>query len=257
MIGAPDWEGTTRFYVPNEDAAVARDVLSLLPEKPRHPLFVTGSGMLALDMLPELPADAQIECVDLSPFQKEYLERLCLAVQAAAKPEDLHAWLHSDVLPELNAFYAKRGSRYSFDNVLSALRNFFRIRFFFDADALSCVRAGLGRVHGVTEDMVSRVKRGGYDFVHLSNIVDYLSPAHLAELFAGAAAAGVPVFFIQTTACLSAEALEKAWQSAGYVLHPNNAALCAENRALGTLQSQKPWMRAGRVCLLFPHNHLQ
>lgn len=255
MIGSPDWEGTTRFYVPNEDADVARHVLALLPEKPRRPLFVTGSGMLALDMIPELPDDAEIECVDLSPFQKAYLGKICEAVQKAAAPEDLQEWLRSDVLPELNAFYAKRGSQYSFENVLSALHNFFRIRFFSDAEQLARVRAGLGRVHAVTEDMVSRVKRGGCDFVHLSNIVDYLSPAQLTELFAGAAGAGIPLFFIQTTACPSAGALEKAWQSAGYVLHPDNASLCAENRALGTLQPKKPWMRAGRVCLLFPHNH--
>ena len=34
MNGAPDWEGETRFYLPNEDAEVARDVLSLLPVPP-------------------------------------------------------------------------------------------------------------------------------------------------------------------------------------------------------------------------------
>ena len=84
MNGAPDWEGETRFYLPNEDAEVARGVLSLLPVPPHRPLFVTGSGMLALDMIPSLPWDAQIECVDLSPFQKTYLEKLCETVKRTA-----------------------------------------------------------------------------------------------------------------------------------------------------------------------------
>ncbi len=252
MNGAPDWEGETRFYLPNEDAEVARDVLSLLPVPPHRPLFVTGSGMLALDMLPSLPGDARIECVDLSPFQKTYLEKLCEAVRGAKTSQELRDWLKSDILPGLNAFYARRGSHYSFENVISAMRRFFRVRFFFDDEHLARVREGLGRVHGVTGDMVTRVGQGGYDFVHLSNIVDYLTPVSLGELFSGAARYGAPLFFIQTTACPSADALEHAWKSAGYEPCPENRALCEKNCALGTLHSMKPWMRSGRVCLLFP-----
>jgi len=252
MNGAPDWEGETRFYLPNEDAEVARDVLSLLPVPPHRPLFVTGSGMLALDMIPSLPGDARIECVDLSPFQKTYLEKLCETVRGAKTSRELREWLKSAILPELNAFYARRGSHYSFENVISAMRSFFRVRFFFDDEHLARVREGLDRVHGVTGDMVARVGQGGYDFVHLSNIVDYLTPFSLGELFSGAARYGAPLFFIQTTACPSADALEHAWKSAGYEPCPENRALCEKNLALGTLHSMKPWMRSGRVCLLFP-----
>lgn len=252
MNGAPDWEGETRFYLPNEDAEVARDVLSLLPVPPHRPLFVTGSGMLALDMIPSLPGDARIECVDLSPFQKTYLEKLCETVRGAKTSRELREWLKSAILPELNAFYARRGSHYSFENVIFAMRSFFRVRFFFDDEHLARVREGLDRVHGVTGDMVARVGQGGYDFVHLSNIVDYLTPFSLGELFSGAARYGAPLFFIQTTACPSADALEHAWKSAGYEPCPENRALCEKNLALGTLHSMKPWMRSGRVCLLFP-----
>lgn len=195
MNGAPDWEGETRFYLPNEDAEVARDVLSLLPVPPHRPLFVTGSGMLALDMIPSLPGDARIECVDLSPFQKTYLEKLCETVRGAKTSRELREWLKSAILPELNAFYARRGSHYSFENVISAMRSFFRVRFFFDDEHLARVREGLDRVHGVTGDMVARVGQGGYDFVHLSNIVDYLTPFSLGELFSGAARYGAPPSF--------------------------------------------------------------
>lgn len=228
------------------------DVLSLLPVPPHRPLFVTGSGMLALDMIPSLPWDAQIECVDLSPFQKTYLEKLCETVRGAKTSRELREWLKSAILPELNAFYARRGSHYSFENVISAMRSFFRVRFFFDNEHLARVRERLDRVHGVTGDMVARVGQGGYDFVHLSNIVDYLTPVSLGELFSGAARYGAPLFFIQTTACPSADALEHAWKSAGYEPCPENRALCEKNLALGTLHSMKPWMRSGRVCLLFP-----
>ena len=203
-------------------------------------------------MIPSLPWDAQIECVDLSPFQKTYLEKLCETVRGAKTSRELREWLKSAILPELNAFYARRGSHYSFENVISAMRSFFRVRFFFDNEHLARVRERLDRVHGVTGDMVARVGQGGYDFVHLSNIVDYLTPVSLGELFSGAARYGAPLFFIQTTACPSADALEHAWKSAGYEPCPENRALCEKNLALGTLHSMKPWMRSGRVCLLFP-----
>ena len=86
MSPSPDWRKETRFYVPNEDADAARLALACLRgglgRAPRRPVFVTGSGMLALDLLPELDEGCEAQCIDLSPFQQAWMARVMVAVEA-------------------------------------------------------------------------------------------------------------------------------------------------------------------------------
>ncbi len=249
----PDWTGATRFFVPNEDAAVARMALALLPTKPQRLLAVTGSGMTALDLLPELPLGASMTCIDLSAFQKNYLRELLATVRAAENPAGLQGWLRNQIVPRLNAHYRSRGQSYSYDKVLRALRELFRIRFFFDARTLAVVRARLSMVKNLQGNLLEQVAGAEeYDFVHLSNIVDYLSPEERTTLFGHCARKGTAIFCIQTTACPDPQVLISTWQTADFAPHPGNESLNAANRALGTHHPTRPWMRPGNVYLLLP-----
>jgi hypothetical protein len=256
MSPSPDWRKETRFYVPNEDADAARLALACLRgglgRAPRRPVFVTGSGMLALDLLPELDEGCEAQCIDLSPFQQAWMARVMVAVEAASSPADLQDWLGGEVLAEMNAFYAARGRAYTLEGVLDALRRFFHIRFFFEGDWLCRVRERLGMVRNIQGDMVERVQQGEFDFAHFSNIVDYLPEASLHRLFGACAAEGAPCFFIETTACPDREALARAWLTAGMRLHPASERLSASNCALGCRTSVRHWMRTGAVSLLLP-----
>lgn len=255
-MGTPDWQEGTRFYLPNEDAEVVRRALELLAgsfHAPCRPLFVTGSGMLALDLLPSFGGGQKVECVDLSPFQTAYMTRLMDVLKAVGSPVDLQCWFRREILPEMDAFYRLRGKSYSFENILTALGSFFHIRLFFDATALKAVQHRLEHVCCSREDMVERVCRNdGFDFVHLSNIVDYLAPERLDKLFAACALAGAAVLYIETCVCKDTERLHESWRAAGFVPHPQNGCLDTMNRGLGCRNPVRDWMRAGHVRLLLP-----
>ncbi|MDD2967402.1 MAG: hypothetical protein PHN64_07995 [Desulfovibrionaceae bacterium] len=248
-----DWEEKQRFFVPNEDAAVARMALRALPTAPHKPVFVAGSGMLALDMLPDLP-NATLTCIDLSSFQTKFVQELLTALQGSERPEALRIWFQGTVFPQLQRFYSTRGQGYALENVLHALDELFHIRFFRDAAVLKAVRARLGAVQVQQGDMVAYLCHAEheYDFVHLSNIVDYLPIEAFSSLFRACAARRAPVMYVQTTACREQYALNEAWQAAGYVPHPCHAALNAANHALGAQRSARAWMRTGIVRLLVP-----
>lgn len=248
-----NWEEKQRFFVPNEDAAVVRMALRALPAAPRKPAFVAGSGMLALDMLPELP-DAALTCIDLSSFQASFVQELLAALRDSERPEMLRAWFQRNVFPQLQRFYLARGQAYTLDRVFQALDELFHIRFFRDAAALKAVRARLTAVQVRQGNMVSYLCHAAsdYDLAHLSNIVDYLPAECFSPLFKACAARRAPVMYVETTACREQHALNEAWQTAGYVPHPSHAALNAANHALGARHSARAWMRTGVVRLLVP-----
>lgn len=247
---AENWE-ESRFFVPNEDADVARAALSALPEAPKRPVFVCGSGMLLFDVMGCCP-EARATAVDISEFQIAFFRDVQDAFRMARCPADLREWFSCEVYPQLREHYLHRGQLYPLLNVYEALRGRLGIRFFSDDAAFRDAKALAPGVDSVRADMADWLCRrsSDYDFVHLSNIVDYLPSETFPALFAACRARRAPVLFIRTTACDASEALFRAWRNAGYAEHPVSAELSRANRALGAASSDKPWIRTGEVSLL-------
>ena len=248
----PGFTGKTRFFLPNEDAQVVRDAIYALTIRPEHPLFVTGSGMLALDLLPLF--HGKVTLVDIQESQTVYVRELIKVMEHADSIRTLQTWLIHDILPQINAYYAARGASYTEEGVLSALRNYFRIQFLFSDNALSAVRKRLCDVQLHTSDITDYLKTHTHDFVHLSNIVDYLSSDQLEPLFAQLASLNATVFCIETTAIHDREAFLRIVQNAGFTSHAATPLLQAQNRALGGNEAKKPWMRTGFVHLFMSKN---
>jgi len=253
MNGALDqWNTTKRFFVPNEDARVVELALGLLPRPVLSPAFVGGSGMLMLQAAACLPEDAEPFFVDISLAQARLFVRLQYALEAAKTPEDLRAWFAAEVYPDLRAHYAQRGRDYPLENVLDALKNIFGIGLFFYpedfAKARRAARRALSRVSEVGTYLAGRERE--HDFIHLSNVADYVAAPSLPALFAACAAHPGPVFLLLTSACPEPEAVRLAWEQNGYREHPAGAGLTEANRGLGSAALARPWNRPGTIHLL-------
>ncbi len=249
--GSESWENESRFFVPNEDAAVARAALAALPRPPRRPAFVCGSGMLLLDVLTGCPG-ARAVAVDVSSFQIGLFRGLQAAIAAAAGPGDLWDRFAREVHPRLREHYLRRGQDYTLDRVRAALDGMLGIRLFSDGAVFRAARALAPDVEPVHADMVEWLDRPDtdFDFVHLSNIIDYLDPGVLPDMFAACRRRGAPVLLILTTACDDPEAVRRAWTGTGYAVHPASEALSRANRALGARRADRSWVRTGEVALL-------
>lgn len=250
---AESWENESRFFVPNEDAEVARQAFAVLAASPCRPAFVCGSGMLLLDVLEGCP-NARGMAVDISSFQVSFFRELQNALRATRNPAELRGWFSDEVYPQLREHYARRGQEYPLSSVFEALRGRLGIRFFSDEAAFQAARLRAGSVDSIHADMADWLCRetSEYDFVHLSNIVDYLPVHAYPSLFMACRARRAPVLYIRTTACSTPEALRQAWNLAGYVEHPVSEDLSRTNRALGAQgrHADKPWIRTGEVVLL-------
>ncbi|MDO5536224.1 MAG: hypothetical protein Q4F72_01640 [Desulfovibrionaceae bacterium] len=249
--GTPDWGGVSRFFIPNEDADTVRQALDVLPAKPARPAFVLGSGMLLLDVLGGCP-NARAAAVDISADQLALFDELGRALEESADCAELRRWFETVRYPALRAHYLARGQEYPLEKVWQAMRGRFAIRFFDSERALEDARAACRNTTAVRADMAAWLTdpASEYDFVHLSNIADYLDPAVLPDLFAACRERRAPVFLVLTMACADPAALERAWKDAGYAVHPASLSLARQNRALGALKSDRPWLRTGRVVLL-------
>ncbi|WP_300161022.1 hypothetical protein [Solidesulfovibrio sp.] len=250
----PDWGNASRFYLPNEDAAVLRDALGRLGNRARRPVFVGGSGMALLEAAGVLPELEAATFVDVAPFQVAYFRRLLDAVRAAGTPGGLRAWFAEAVYPELRAHYLARGRDYPLPRVLDALENIFGIDFFFDAAALARAKAAAGRTAVVQGDVAAHLAAStGHDCIVLSNVPDYLDAAGLAGLFAACRRHQAPVYLLLTSACPDRDAARLAWERAEFAAHPDAAALDARNRGLGSPTLCAPWNRPGTIHLLVPN----
>lgn len=248
---AKDWEWESRFFLPNEDAQVARAALAALPAKPARPAFVCGSGMLLLDVLADCPG-AQAVAVDISSWQISFFRKLRDALRTMACTAELRAWFVAGVYPRLREYYLRRGQYYAPDAVMSAIQDRFGLRFFTDEKVFGTVKehcGTVGTVHGDMADWLVR-RAADYDFVHLSNIVDYLPPAVLPGMFSACRERRAAVLLIRTSACAHDGLPRAAWREAGYAVHPVSAELDRMNRALGAPRAEKPWMRTGETVLL-------
>ena len=255
MIDAtPSWGLNSRFYLPNEDAAVVCMALRLLDRQVRRPVFVGGSGMLLLEAVAGLPELERATFVDIAPFQTGYFQRLVHAIEGAESPDAFRAWFCLSVCPELKNHFLRRGQRYNLGNILAALTEYFGLSFFFDKPAFRRVHAALASIDTVQDDIVSYLMRPGvrHDFIYLSNVPDYLPKRDMETLLQACRAQKAPVYLLLTEACPDQEAVRQAWELAGYVAHPATHELDRHNRGLGSATNHKKWNRPGFIRLLLP-----
>jgi hypothetical protein len=247
-----EFRTTKRFFVPNEDARVVALALEALDRRVLSPAFVGGSGMLMLQAATCLPGGVEPFFVDVSLAQARMFVRLQYALEAARTPEDLRAWFAQAVYPDLRAYYAGRGQDYPLQNVFDALKNIFGIGLFFDpedfAKARRVARHALPRVSEVGSYLSGRER--AHDFIHLSNVADYLPAPALAGLFASCAAHPGPVYLLLTAACPEPAAVRLAWEQNGYREHPAGTDLTEANQGLGSPGLARPWNRPGTIHLL-------
>ena len=248
----PDWGGGSRFYLPNEDAAVVCAALAGLRPAPRNPVFVGGSGMTLLEAAATLGRLTSAVFVDVADFKFEYFRMLLRAVTESASPEMLRAWFARAVYPELRRHHLARGRDYALEQIFTALRDTFGVRFFFDAPAFDRVQRTIDRIAAVRTDIGSYLarKRITHDFIYLSNVPDYLSQAALQALFTACQVHKAPVYLLLTTACPDPDTVRQAWETAGYAPHPVSPRLDAHNRGLGSPALDRTWNRPGTIHLL-------
>jgi hypothetical protein len=89
-----------------------------------------------------------------------------------------------------------------------------------------------------------------YDFVYLSNVVDYIKPEYFNGLFHDCARNYAPIYLLMTDACNQKGLIKKAWEKAGYHVHLNSRLLSVQNRGLGSWELKREWNRRGEVYLL-------
>lgn len=246
------WGGQSRFYLPNEDAAVVCRAVRNLDYRPGNPLFVCGSGMVALMVMSEMDESVTGTVVDVSEFQIDYFLALLKAVEQAEKPEELLGWFEKTVYPQLSAHFEKRKKSYPLENVIHSLKDIFGIDFFFSGEAFYKVKslAGSLRVHHDTIADYLQKTRTPHDFVYLSNAPDYMDEEDCGRLFESCMRFGASVYLLVTEACGDKAAVENAWSDAGFSVHGSSDALTADNRGLGSPSLARDWNRKGKVYLL-------
>lgn len=252
---SPLWGEESRFYLPNEDGQMVRTALSILVRKPSRPVFVGGSGMVLLDAVADLSDLQRATFVDISEFQVAYFKSLLIGVKDSQGSADLLAWFSEIVFPQLHYHYfAGRNQEYPLERVLVALRDLFRIRYFFEPEAFTAVKGTLTRITAVERDIVSYLAetRERHDFVYLSNVPDYLPDHRLPVLFGACARQSAPVYLLLTEACKDPCRVRQAWEAVGYIEHPASARLTEQNCGLGSFSLKRPWNRKGRIALLVP-----
>jgi len=250
----PNWGSGSRFYLPNEDAAVVCTALRLIGREMRRPVFVGGSGMVLLEAAASLFRLELVTYVDIAPFQLDYFQQLLDAVALAESPDSLRRWFARAVYPKLRDHYRMRNREYGLDRVMAALAENFGVSFFFDPQTLRRVRETSGLAKAVRDDIVSYLERQSetHDFIYLSNVPDYLPGTAVEKLFTACRAREAPVYLLETSACPDRQRLHRAWESVGYEPHPASDRLNRENRGLGSARLNKDWNRPGSIHLLMP-----
>jgi len=246
------WGRQSRFYLPNEDAAVVCKAVRNLDYQVRNPLFVCGSGMVALTVMAGLDANATGTVVDVSDFQIEYFTSLLKVIEQAENPAALLVWFEKTVYPQLCAHFVKRKKSYPLGNVIHALRDIFGIDFFFNEEVFFKVKtlAGSLRAHHDNIGGYLQKTKTAHDFVYLSNTPDYMNEQECGQLFESCIRLGSSVYLLLTDACADKAAVEKAWTDAGYAVHGCSDALTSGNRGLGSASLARDWNRKGRIYLL-------
>lgn len=252
---SPQWGQQSRFFLPNEDAQMVRTALTCLPRPLQNPVFVGGSGMVLLDALADMANVEQVTFVDISEFQVAYFKSLLLGMKSSADPAELQEWFAEIVYPQLHDHFSSgRNQNYSLEQVMGAMRELFRIRFFFEPDSFGRVKTATACIQSMATDIVSYLcdTENRYDFVYLSNVPDYLPEQQLPVLFRTCARQAAPIYLLLTETCPNPSSVRQFWEDAGYQEHSGSAGLTDQNRALGSFTLQRSWNRKGRIVLLVP-----
>jgi hypothetical protein len=255
IVSQPLWGRKSRFFLPNEDAHVVREALTLLKEPPRFPVFVGGSGLLLLEAVRALPGGSKSVYVDISRFQVEYFGEFLKALDRCDSPGQLREWFSAEVYPVLRDHFVKVQDRfYREDQVLGAMEKLFRIRFFFENEAFAKAKAAGELVEIFHEDIQDYLEETHHqhDFVYLSNVLDYLPLEKVSSLFRSCKASRSAVYALITEVCADQEAVARIWEGVGYEVHPRSAGLSTINQGLGSRSLERPWNRKGEVLLLTP-----
>ncbi len=251
----PSWGTGSRFFLPNEDAGMVREAISLLEKDPVSSIFVGGSGFLVAEAVRSLPETSGATFVDISSSQVEYFRKFLEALEASDSPEQLRGWFSRMVYPQLKDHFLEVRSRlYGEDQVFMAMESLFRVKFFFEAEPFRQAKRAMGSVEVVHDDIANYLGRRaqGYDFVYLSNVLDYIGPESLDSLLGLCQLAGAAVYALLTEACGDREAVSGAVDSAGYTVHPGSADLSVRNRGLGSRTLDRTWNRKGEIMVLIP-----
>jgi hypothetical protein len=248
-----NWRNGIRFYLTNEDARVVAKALALLPESPNYPVFVGGSGMIVLEVMASLTRETPSCFVDISPMQVAFFEELQRALAQAENADGLRTWFEDSVYPRLNAHYLRRGLSYSLSEVMTSLRELFGIGFLFDDEVLVRAKNTSCLVVKHASDIVHylRMSEGLHDFIYLSNVVDYMSPRQIEDLFASCVGHQATVYLLATSACKESGTLATIWSRFGYHVHEATPYLNRCNRGLGSTEVKRSWNRQGQVIFLF------
>ncbi len=251
----PCWGSESRFFLPNEDALMVNEAVSMLDKPPRSPVFVGGSGLLMTEVVRTLPENTRARYVDISLFQVEHFKQFLWALDRSETPDQLRDWFAKDIYPGLRDHFLKFQDRlYTRDQVFGAMKKLFGIKFFFEPDAFRSARRVPGSVEIFNEDIQSYLNRTErqFDFVYLSNVLDYMPTEKLAPLFRSCMVSTAPVYVLLTEACKEPERVTAAWEESGYSPHPGSIQLTARNRGLGSRNLKRTWNRTGDIKLLMP-----
>ena len=251
----PSWGTGSRFFLPNEDAGMVREAISLLEKDPVSSIFVGGSGFLVTEAVRSLPETSGVTFVDISTFQVEYFREFLEALEASGSPKQLREWFSKMVYPRLrDHFLEVRNSLYREDQVFGAMELLFQVRFFFEEEPFRQAKRAMSSVKVVRDDIVNYMERGAQrqDFIYLSNVMDYIPPERLDDLLGRCGSAGAAVYALLTETCADRGAVSDAVDRAGYTVHPGSTDLSFRNRGLGSHSLDRSWNRKGEILFLIP-----
>ncbi|MEE8484900.1 MAG: hypothetical protein V3S46_09910 [Nitrospinota bacterium] len=248
------WGGRSKFYLPNEDARIVCEAVRHLDKRPNNPLFVCGSGMVALMVMSELEGGATGTVVDVSSFQLDYFKSLLEVIGRSENAEALLGWFKKTVYPELCAHFERRGKSYPLESVIGAMKNLFGIDFFYNNEVFLKIKSRIGSISTHKNDLNAYLQQidARHDFIYLSNVVDHMDEEEFRGLFDSCRRLDAFAYLLITDACKEGEAVKKAWTEAGYTVHPFSAGLTKKNRGLGSASLVRDWNRKGNIYLLSP-----
>jgi len=251
----PSWGTGSRFFLPNEDAGMVREAISLLEKDPVSSIFVGGSGFLVAEAVRSLPETSGVTFVDISTFQVEYFREFLVALEASDSPEQLRDWFSKTVYPRLrDHFLEVRNSLYREDQVFRAMKLLFQVKFFFEEEPFRQAKSAMSSVKVVRDDIVNYMERGAQrqDFIYLSNVMDYIPPEKLGGLMGRCWSTGAAVYVLLTETCADRGSVSDAADRVGYTVHPASADLSFRNKGLGSHSLDRSWNRKGEILLLIP-----
>ncbi len=251
-IKEPKWGDSSFFFIPNEDTSIICDAILCLDKQPLNPVFVGGSGMALIEAINTLPNNSNATYVDISSNQVDYFRFFLSGLKKSHSALEFQDWFINTIYPKLRDHYIKyKNQVYNQEQVLSALENLFRVSFLFCDASFQKVKSAINRINIKKSDILNYLNENNqYDFIYLSNVVDYINPEYYSGLFNDCSRNNASIYLLMTETCNQGELIQKAWDKSGYRVHKKSRVLSAQNRGLGSLNLKRRWNRKGQVYLL-------